>query len=76
MKNAFLFLNLLTKRFPPLDRHAHSLTLHRGKLQLNLVTDAPCPKFCFDAADMEKDPAQLVGEIVGLMLKDPTAPAA
>jgi hypothetical protein len=70
MKNAFLFLNLVTRRFPPLARHAHSLTLYRGKLQLNLVNIAPCWKLCFDVADLEKDPARLVEEIAVLMSKD------
>jgi len=77
MKNALIFLELLTKQFPPLARHAHSLTLHRGKLMVALVNTAPCSTFILNAADLEHDPAKLVREIVGLMSKEdqPKQPA-
>jgi hypothetical protein len=67
MKNAQQFLEMVTKRFPPLARHHHSLVLHKGKLQLNLVTVAPCWKFVFDEADLEKPAAELVTEIARLL---------
>lgn len=76
MKNALQFLDMVTKRFPPLDRHGHSLTLHNGKLQLNLVCVAPCWKFCFDATDLEKDPAKLVQEIARMLPREEPTPAA
>jgi hypothetical protein len=61
------FLHLVTKRFPPIARHAHSFTLYQGKLQLNLVSVAPCWKFTFDAEDLAKSPEHLVQEIAMLM---------
>jgi len=73
---ALALLQLLTKRFPPIPRHSHSLTLYQGKLQVNLVTTAPCWKFTLDAEDMMKPPAQLVMEIARLIPKDPPKPAA
>jgi len=73
---ALVLLQLLTKRFPPIHRHAHSLTLYQGKLQVNLVNVAPCWKFTLDSDDLMKPPAQLVMEIARLMPKDPPKPAA
>jgi hypothetical protein len=67
MKNVHLFLELLTKRLPPMARHAHSLTLQKGKLQLNLVTVAPCWKFIFSDEDLQKEPQTLVAEIARLV---------
>jgi hypothetical protein len=74
VKDAFSFLQLVTKRFPPIPRHAHSLILYGGKPQLNLITTSPCVKICFDVADLEKDPATLVEEITKLMTKDEPPP--
>ena len=76
MKNALQFLEMVTKAFPPLDRHGHSLTLHKGKLQLNLVCAAPCWKFSLDVADLEKDPSQLVQEVARMLPKEEPTPAA
>lgn len=67
MKETVTFLTLVTKRFPPLARHAHSLVLKKGKLQLNLVNATPCWQFIFDEADLEKGAEQLVAEIVRMM---------
>jgi len=73
---AVQFLQALTKRFPPIARHAHSLTLHQGKLQVNLVNSTPCWKFTLDAEDLLKPTEQLVMEIARLMPKDPPPKAA
>jgi hypothetical protein len=69
-------LQMMTKRFPPIARHAHSITLFQGKLQLNLVHVAPCEKLTLDADDLNKPVAQLVLEIVNLMPKEPPKTAA
>lgn len=76
MKNAWFFLELVTKRWPPLFRQSHSLVLHKGKLQLNLIVGAPCQKFVFDPTDLEKDPEALLREVAALMPKDGPVPAA
>lgn len=69
-------LQQLTKRFPPIPRHNHSITLYQGKLQLNLVHVTPCESVTFDAEDLNKPVAQLVLEIASLVPRDPTKPAA
>lgn len=76
LAGAHHFLRLVTKRFPSLDRHAHLLTLHQGKLQLSLVCDAPCWQFTFDAEDLTKAPEQLLQEIARLMPPKEPKPAA
>jgi hypothetical protein len=73
---AVQLLQQLTKRFPPIARHAHSLTLYQGKLQVNLVNTTPCWKFTLDADDLTKPAEQLVMEIARLMPKDPPKTAA
>jgi hypothetical protein len=74
MRNALIFLELLTKQFPPLARHAHSLTLSRGKLMVSLVNTSPCSKFILSASELEHDPAKLVRDITGLMSKEDQKP--
>lgn len=76
LAGAQTLLTHLTKKFPPLGRHHHSITLHQGKLQLNLVHVAPCESVTFDAEDLAKPVAQLVMEIVALVPKETPKPAA
>lgn len=74
MKDVKRFLELVTKRFPPIQRHAHSLVLRAGKLQLNLVTTAPCWQFVLNEADLQKTPEQLVTDIAKLMSGKDSSP--
>lgn len=81
MKDAFQFMQALTKRIPPLRGHAHQLIIRDGKLQLNLLNATPCWQFIFSSADLEKDPILLVSEVVRMLPpKDngpkPSKPAA
>jgi hypothetical protein len=73
---AHSLLQHLTRRFPPIARHSHSLTLHNGKLQVNLLHVTPAEKVTLDADDLAKPIAQLVMEIAALLPKDPPKPAA
>jgi hypothetical protein len=74
MKDAVLFLELLTKRFPPISRHSHQLLLRNGKLQLNLVNVTPCWKFTFDDSDVLKSANQLVDEIARIVVTTKEVP--
>jgi len=76
LMGAQALLQQLTKKYPPIPRHNHSITLHQGKLQLNLVHVTPCESVTFDAEDLAKPVAQLVLEIAALVPKEPPRPAA
>lgn len=76
MKDIVKLLQLLTQKFPPLPRCAHSFTLHNGRLKLTLMVTAPAPVFFFDEADLAHEPAWLVAEIVRLTPKEEPVPAA
>ena len=76
LSGAHTLLQILTKRFPPIARHNHSITLHQGKLQLNLVHVTPCEKLTFDTEDLQKPTAQLALEIANLVPKEPPKSAA
>lgn len=69
-------LTHLTKKFPPIPRHNHQITLKGGKLVLNLVHVTPCESITFDAEDLAKPVAQLVLEIAVLVPREPPKPAA
>lgn len=66
----------LTKKFPPIPRHNHQITLKQGKLVLNLVHVTPCESITFDADDLAKPVAQLVLEIAALVPTNPPKSAA
>lgn len=76
LSGARALLQMMTQRFPPIARHAHSITLYQGKLQLSLVHVTPCEKLTFDAEDLQKPTAQLALEIANLVPREPPKPAA
>lgn len=69
-------LQQMTKKYPPIPRHAHQLTMREGKLVLNLLHVTPCESITLDAEDLSKPVAQLVLEIAALVPKEPPRPAA
>jgi len=76
LAGAQTLLQQMTKKYPPIARHSHSLTLYNGKLQLNLVHVTPCESLVFNAEDLTKPTAQLVLEIAALVPREPPKPAA
>jgi hypothetical protein len=76
VSGALLLLQQMKRRFPPIARHAHSLTIYQGKLQLSLVHVTPCEKLVLDADDLAKPIDQLVTEIARLVPRDPPKSAA
>ena len=66
----------LTKKYPPIPRHNHQLTLREGKLVVNLLHVTPCESITLDAEDLAKPVVQLVLEIAALVPREPPKPAA
>lgn len=72
MKNARLFLRLLTERVPPTAPARHSLTLHDVGLCASLNTNGKFYDFFLDETDVDRPVEDLIAEIVGLLSRAET----
>lgn len=75
MKNAKTFLELCRQRFvSPRKHQAHRLELRGDTLVLVLLLGDVVQEFDLSAADLEKQPVQLLLELVPLVKPPPSGP--